>query len=362
MVCLNVGTVIDRDSALWGRLRAWPKVELHRHLEGSIRLSTLIDIAREFDLPLPSTDPERLRPLVQITDDDEPTCSVFLSKFETLRQFYHSPDVVRRITHEAIEDAARDNVTYMELRFTPAALARHNGHDYETIIGTVCDAARHAQAAYGITVRLIVSVNRHESVDTARAVIQAALALRPREVVAVDLAGKEIGYPVRPFEPLFRRAREAGLHLTVHAGEWDGPHNVGEAVRHMGAERIGHGVRIAEDPAVIRLVRERGVTLEVCPTSNLYSGVVGSLATHPLIDLAAQGVLTTINTDDPALCNIALTDELMVAHVALGLSLDAIRENIVNAARAAFLPDGERAALVARIRAALGVNGAALVQ
>ena len=133
MVCLNVGTVIDRDSALWGRLRAWPKVELHRHLEGSIRLSTLIDIAREFDLPLPSTDPERLRPLVQITDDDEPTCSVFLSKFETLRQFYHSPDVVRRITHEAIEDAARDNVTYMELRFTPAALARHNGHDYETI-------------------------------------------------------------------------------------------------------------------------------------------------------------------------------------------------------------------------------------
>jgi len=361
-VCLNVGTVIDRQGALWQRLRAWPKIELHRHLEGSIRLSTLLDIAREFDLPLPATDAERLRPLVQMTEDDEPTCSAFLSKFDTLRQFYRSPDVVRRITREAIEDAARDNVTYMELRFTPAALARQNGHDYETIIGVVSDAARHAQAAHGVTVRLIVSVNRHESVDVARAVIQAVLALRLREVVAVDLAGKEIGYSVRPFEALFRRAREAGLRVTVHAGEWDGPHNVREAVVRTGAERIGHGVRTAEDPDVIRLVRERGVTLEVCPTSNLHSGVVDSLAAHPLGELARHGVLTTINTDDPALSNIALTDELMVAHVGLGLSLDAIRQNVLNAARAAFLPDGERAALAAYFRHALAVDGAAPVQ
>lgn len=355
-MAFNVHTVIDRDSPIWRTLAAWPKIELHRHLEGAIRLTTLIDVAREYDIPLPAAHADALRPYVQITDSDEASAEVFLSKFDVLRRFYTSMEIIRRITIEAIEDAARDNVTYMELRFTPHALTRQNNDSYRSAILTVCEATAEAARAHTIDVRLIVSVNRHESVTIAHRVLDAVLALNRPEVVALDLAGQEFGHNARPFRAVFLRAQEAGLHTTVHAGEWDSAGSVREAIEVLGAERLGHGVRAVEDSRVVQLVRERGVTLEVCPTSNLQSGVVKDLRHHPLIDLTYLNTRTTINTDDPALSNICLTDELALAHVGLGLPLETLKTCIINAASAAFLSDDARRTLIERLRRALDVD------
>ncbi len=349
----NVHTVISRESDLWKTLWAWPKIELHRHLEGSLRLPTLIDVASQFDIPLPAYTTEQLRPYVQMTDDDEANFAVFLGKFSVLRQFYRSTDIIRRIAREAVEDAAKDNVKYMELRFTPHALARQNNYQYEEVIQCVCEAVQQAEKDFGIRVRLIVSMNRHESLQIAERVIDAALQFTSCGIVGMDLAGMEVGHSARPFRNLLYRARESGLHLTVHAGEWEGPSNVQEAIEYIGAERIGHGVRSIEDSQVIQLVLDRGVTLEVCPTSNLHTGAVRRMELHPLIDLIYLGVSTTINTDDPSLSNITLTDELMLAHIGLGLPFDSIKANILNAAQAAFLPHDERMALIETFRTAL---------
>ncbi len=355
-MAFNIESVINRDSDIWRTLWAWPKIELHRHLEGSIRLPTLIEVAREFDIPLPAYTVEQLRPHVQIIGADDSSSIAFLSKFDVLRKFYCSMDIIERIAREAVEDAARDNVKYMELRFTPYALARFNNYGYEEVIELVCRATQAAQAANDIRVRLIVSVNRHESVEIAEQVLEAALAAQHCDIVAMDLAGQEVGFSARPFQQVFERAQAAGLSLTVHAGEWDGPENVREAIEVLGADRIGHGVRAVEDMAVVQLVRERGVTLEVCPTSNMQSGVVSRLDQHPLIDLNELNVATTINTDDPSISNITLTDELVLAHVGLGLPLSRIRTNILNAAKAAFLNDDERLALVNQFRTGLGMD------
>jgi adenosine deaminase len=355
-VAFNVESVVNRDSDIWKTLRAWPKIELHRHLEGSIRLPTLIEVAGAYDIPLPTYDEEELRPHVQVTDEDDASSSVFLSKFNVLRQFYCSMDIIRRITREAVEDAARDNVRYMELRFTPHALARQNNYTYEDVIALVCEESTRTAAENGIRVRLIVSVNRHESVEIAEQVLNATLATQDCALVAMDLAGQEVGYSARPFKDLFDRAKAEGLRLTVHAGEWQGAQNVREAIDVLGADRIGHGVRSVEDSRVIQLVRERGTTLEVCPTSNMQSGVVARLEQHPLIDLGYLGVNTTINTDDPALSGISLTDELVMTHIGLGIPLDIIQQNVLNAAKAAFLPPEERVRLVAEFRSSMGMD------
>ncbi|MCD4687306.1 MAG: adenosine deaminase [Anaerolineae bacterium] len=355
-MAFNVQNVINRESDIWRTLAAWPKIELHRHLEGSIRLDTLIDVAREFDIELPAYDVEDLRPHVQVTEADEASVQVFLSKFKVLRKFYCSMDIIRRIAREAVEDAAEDGVRYMELRFTPHALARQNNYSYRDVILAVCEAVTEASRERDIRVRLIISVNRHESIDIAHRVLDATLALNRPEIVALDLAGQEVGHSARPFRALFLRAQEAGLHTTVHAGEWDGPDNVREAIEVLNAERIGHGVRTIEDSGVVQLVRERGITLEVCPTSNVQSGVVKRLKNHPMIDLTYLNARTTINTDDPALSNITLTDELALCHLGLGLPLGEVKQCVMNAAFAAFLPDAEREVLIAEFRSAMGMD------
>jgi len=327
------------------------KVDLHRHLEGSVRIGTLIEIASQYGIGLPASGLDRL---VRIQPNDARTHTVFLAKFQTLRQFYRSPEVIMRITREAVEDAAQDGVEYLELRFTPAALGRQEGFPAGEVMDWVAASARQAAAGRGIEVRLIVSVNRHEPVKLAEEVAALAAERAGDGIVGLDLAGNEAEYPALPFAGVLREARASGLHLTVHAGEWGGADSVREAVEVLGAERIGHGVRVLEDPAAAGLVRERQIPLEVCVTSNVQSGAAPSLAEHPLPKLAAAGLNVTINTDDPAISGITLSDEYRLAVEVLGLSPGALRERILAAARAAFLPEAERAALIERIRRRLG--------
>ncbi len=291
-----------------------------------------------------------------MTSEDEATSAVFLSKFDVLRKFYCTMEIVRRIAREAVEDAANDNVRYLELRFTPHALHLQSALSYEEVIANVAEEVAKAQEKFGVRTRLIISVNRHEPVEVAEQVLAAALEINHSEIVAIDLAGRELGYSAQPFREVFMRAKDAGLYITVHAGEWDGPDNVREAIEVLEANRIGHGVRAVEDSQVVQLVRERGVTLEVCPTSNMQSGVVAKLEQHPLIDLNFLRVRTSINTDDPSLSDITLTDELVLCHVGLGMPLHRIKSNVLNAVKAAFLPDHERQGLIKEFSSAMGMD------
>jgi adenosine deaminase len=326
-----------------------PKVELHRHLEGSLRLATLQDIGFAHGIALPGTG--ELRDLVSISQEDKLTFENFLSKFQTLRLFYRSPDVIHRITREAIEDAAADNVRYLELHFTPVALSRAERFPLADVMDWVLEAGQAASGDFNIQTRFIASVNRHEDTSIAAEVAHLAAERMGRGIVGLGLAGNEADFPGLDFQGVFKEAAESGLRLTIHAGEWGSAQNVADAITELGAERIGHGVRVIEDKNVVALARERDVAFEVCVTSNHQSGVVSVLGEHPLPVMLHEGLNVTINTDDPSISMITLGNEYRVVCEELGLTLVALRERVLVAARASFLPDGEKERLVEAMNA-----------
>ena len=330
----------------------WPKVELHRHLEGSIRLDTMVEIAKRHALGLPD-EAAAISRLVQVQPDDPHDATSFLSKFATIRQFFCTPEIIDRITREAIEDAAADNIRYMELRFTPVALSRVKNFALADVMDWVCAAAAEAGIRHGVTVRLIASNNRHEAVELAAKVADLAASRMHRGIVGIDLAGNEAAFPMHPFLPVFQRARQAGLAIVVHAGEWAGAENVRQAIEDFGADRIGHGVRVIESADVIALARDRGTMFEVCITSNCQTGVTRTAAEHPFRRMRECGLKASLHTDDPSLSQLTLSTEYQLAIDALGVTQSELQQTIIDAAEAACLPASEKSTLVAAIRAEL---------
>jgi len=325
--------------------RALPKVDLHRHLEGSLRLQTMLEVARKHGMTIPAS-VVRLSRLVQVQDEDNLTFENFLAKFNTLRMFYRSPDVIDRITREAIEDAAKDNIRYLELRFTPVALSRAERFPLHDVMDWVCASAKEGAKKFGVTVRLVASVNRHESVELAEQVVWLSIDRRDKGIVGIDLAGNEAKFPAKPFASLFNEGRQAGLRTTIHAGEWSGPQNVREAIEHFSADRIGHGVRVLEDDYTTALAREHGTPFEVCLTSNYQTGAVEALPKHPAPRMIASNLNVTFNTDDPSISQITLGNEYRIAVEDLKIPLDVLKGRILAGAQASFLPDVEKKKLV----------------
>jgi adenosine deaminase len=328
---------------------ALPKVELHRHLEGSLRLRTMVELARTQGITVP-TNTGTLSNLVQVQKSEPSTYQNFLSKFSTLRQFYRSPEVIARLTREAVEDAAKDNIRYLELRFTPVALSRAERFQLADVMDWVCESTQKAANEFGLRVGLIVSVNRHESVELAEEVVKLAIDRRVRGLVGLDLAGNEAEFPAGPFAGIFREAQQSGLKLTIHAGEWGGAANVRDAFELFNADRIGHGVRVVEDPSVMALARERAAAFEVCVTSNYQTGVTPASAEHPLMKMIREELNVTICSDDPSISQITLTDEYHRVCEDMDLSQSKLKECILAAARAAFLPDQERQKLIDELK------------
>jgi adenosine deaminase len=234
----------------------------------------------------------------------------------------------------------------MELRFTPVALSRAERFPLHDVIDWVVTSAHDTAKEFGVLVKLIASVNRHESAELAEQVAWLAVQHKDDGIAAMDLAGNEAEFKSEPFYGVFKEAKQAGLHVTIHAGEWGPAANVKEAIEELGADRIGHGVRVLEDEYVTRLVKERGTALEVCVTSNYQSGVVPALDKHPLAEMVKRGLNVTINTDDPSISRITLSHEYHVVCDDLGLSVDELKSRILAAARAAFLAEEERSHLV----------------
>ncbi len=330
--------------------KALPKVDLHRHLEGSIRLTTLQDILRSNQYGI-MLNADEIPALVQMMPDEAFTHRNFLAKFATLRLFFQSPEIIQRLVDEAIEDAARDGLLYLELNFTPVALARAQNFSIDDVIGWVCESARQAAAKHHLPTRLIASINRHEPLAMAEQVIRAALDHYDQGIGGLCLAGNEAEFSSVPFVPLLRAVKQTPLKLTIHAGEWSGAENVHQAIETIGADRIGHGVRVLEDADVVAVARERQVLFEVCVTSNVQTGIAKSVNEHPFPNMLAAGLNASLHTDDPSISNITLSDEYCLAHKTLGIGLDQLSRCTQASIAAAFTPQTEKARLFEQFHA-----------
>lgn len=315
---------------------AFAGIDLHRHLEGSVRFGTLMELAREVGIELPARELRRRTSM----KGEKPGVLRFLSKFDLYRGLYPSRDWIERIAREAAEDAARDGVTYLELRFSPAHFARRMNASGEDVAAWIARGARRA----GIDVRFIATFGRdfslRENRPTARAVEGT------RVFSGLDLAGNE-ARSARPFVRLFRRS---GLPVTIHAGETGGPRNVSEAIDLFGARRIGHGVRILENPRLMEQARRLNVAFETCLTSELQTGAARSLRAHPVRRMQRAGLRVTLNTDDPSICNATLSGEYRLARKA---NID-VKSCVAVALDAAFLSASARRRLRRRIQNSWG--------
>ncbi len=323
-----------------------PLVDLHRHLDGNVRLETVLELGRMHGVALPADTVEGLRPFVQV-QGVAPSLMDFIAKFELLKLAFVDEDAIARIAEENIEDAHREGIAYIELRLSPAFMGERYGLSPERVLRACCRGVRAGTAKWPVRANLIGIMSRHLGEAICWTELEAAIACMGEGVVAVDLAGDEANFPGSRFVRHFARARAAGLHITVHAGEADGPASVRQAIEQLGAERIGHGVRAIEDKSVIALIAERGIAIESCPTSNVQTSTVPSYAAHPLPQFLRRGLCVTLASDDPGISAIDLPHEYRVARDELGLSPSELRQLQLNGVRAAFLSDAERRALLA---------------
>ncbi len=321
-----------------------PLVDLHRHLDGNVRLGTILDLARQHGLKLPADDLEGLRPYAQMTQHYEDLAAAF-GKFELNQSIFFDYEAVRRVVQENVEDAVREGIDYIELRYSPVFIAEKYKLDPMSVASVVSEVWEEVRGRLPVKVNLIVILSRHYGPEIVQVELQAALANRSRGVVALDIAGIETNAPGSLFVDHCRTARENGLHLTVHAGEWSGPQSVRQAVEGLQAERIGHGVGAKDDPAVMDLIVERGVAVECCPTSSVQFSMVPTYQDHPLKEWLRRGMRVTIATDDPGISAIDLPHEYRVLDEQYQLPNQTVRTLQSNGVDAAFLTAAEKQAL-----------------
>jgi adenosine deaminase len=270
----------------------------------------------------------------------------FLAKLDWMIAVLADYNACRRIAWENVEDAQREGLAYVELRFSPYFMSRAHRLDPAKVVAAVVEGVAESSRATGVKVKLIGILSRTFGADACLVELNALLAHR-EHLVALDLAGDEKNYPAELFVEHFKRGRDAGWAITVHAGEAGGAPSVWAALQKLGATRIGHGVRAVDDPKLMDYLREHRIGLELNLTSNVQTNTVPSLAAHPLKKFLAHGLLATINTDDPSISGIDLRHELEVAAPAAGLTPAEIRQAQANALEIAFLTKAEKAALVA---------------
>jgi len=311
-----------------------PRIDLHRHLDGNIRIQTILELAEKNGIQLPANDVEALRPHVTVTSP-HPGLVEFLEKFRWPMAVLATPDDCRRIARENVEDARSERLDYVELRFSPWFMASAHGIDPAAVVEAVADGVAQGVGEFGVPVNLIGILSRTFGPEICFRELDAHMAFRDK-LTGLDLAGDEAGFPARLFEQHFQKARNAGLQITVHAGEAAGPESIREAIDILGATRIGHGVRAIDDPALMDDLASRGIGLECCLTSNIQTSAVTTYASHPLRHFLDRGLLATINTDDPGISGITLDHELEVAAPHAGLTAEHIALAQKNAAQIAW--------------------------
>ncbi|NJN16012.1 MAG: adenosine deaminase [Oscillochloris sp.] len=323
-------------------IRRMPKVELHLHLEGTITPRTLLELARRNRVELPADDEAGIAQLFRYRDFGE-----FLQVFMAMARAIVRGEDFERLAYELGMDLADQEVRYAEVMISPMQYIQRV--DLREAIEGIWAGFQQANRETGIGLRLALDYGRQYGPEQAWQVLEIARSMMDCGVVGWSIGGNEIGYPPEPFAPVFAAAKAAGLGLMAHAGEVVGPESVWGAINTLGATRIGHGIRSISDPQLLAVLRERRIVLDVCPSSNLYTGAVASWASHPLPQLRDAGVIVTINSDDPTFFATTLSDEYRHAVRYLGFDIESLCGSVRSAAEAAFLPAAERAALIAQL-------------
>ncbi|KIS43515.1 adenosine deaminase [Kosakonia radicincitans] len=324
-----------------------PLTDIHRHLDGNIRAQTILDLGRQYNLPLPAQTLDALRPHVQVTSN-EPDLVSFLAKLDWGVKVLASLDACRRVAYENMQDAALNGLHYVELRFSPGYMAMTHNLPVAGVVEAVIAGVREGSRDFNVQARLIGIMSRTFGEAACLQELEALLAHRDG-ITALDLAGDELGFPGSLFLPHFNRARDAGWRITVHAGEAAGPESIWQAIRELGAVRIGHGVKAIDDAALMDFLAEQRIGIESCLTSNIQTSTVPSLDRHPLKTFLEHGILASINTDDPAVQGVEIGHEYQVAAPAAGLSREQIRQAQINGLEMAFLSEQEKQALRERV-------------
>lgn len=320
-----------------------PLTDLHRHLDGNIRIETILDLGQKFGLKLPAYDLEALRPHVQIVET-EPSLVAFLSKLDWGVAVLRDLDACRRVAYENVQDAMNAQIDYAELRFSPYYMAMKHNLSIAGVVEAVVDGVEAGCKDFGVKANLIGIMSRTFGQDACQQELDGLLTQK-NKLVAIDLAGDELGQPGDRFVSHFKQVRDAGLRVTVHAGEAAGAESMWQAINELGAVRIGHGVKAVEDPKLMEFLAKNNIGIESCLTSNIQTSTVASFESHPIKTFLEYGVKVCLNTDDPAVEGIELPHEYEVAAPKVGLTQEQLRQIQINGLDLAFLSDAEKQAL-----------------
>ncbi len=331
--------------------RALPKTDLHVHLDGSLRLETILDIAQHEGIELPANNVDGLREAIGCG-------KVFGSLVEYLRGFeitlkvMQTEEALERIAFELAEDAHQENVRYMEVRYSPM-LHTQRGLKLTKVVEAVLAGLRRARETYGIKANVIICGIRNISPESSYEMAELAVAYKGRGVVGFDLAGAEYDHPAKHHRQAFQLVRDNNINSTIHAGEAYGPESIAQAIHVCGAHRIGHGVRLRENGDLLHYVNDHRIPLECCPSSNVQTGAVRDLASHPLKLYFDLGLRVTINTDNRLITDTSVSKELWLVHTEMHMPFRDIRSMVVAGFKSSFQPFHEKQAALRKVAAEL---------
>lgn len=328
-------------------IRGLPKTDLHVHLDGSLRLETILDIARREHIELPAKDVEGLRAAIGCGSHFG-SLTEYLRGFDITLRVMQTEESLERIAFELAEDAHQENVRYMEVRYSPMLHTRR-GLKLTRVVEAVLEGLRRARETYGIKANVIICGIRNISPESSYEMAELAVAYKGRGVVGFDLAGAEADFPAKHHRAAFQLVRDNNINCTIHAGEAYGPESIAQAIHVCGAHRIGHGCRLRENGDLLHYVNDHRIPLECCPSSNVQTGAVRDLRTHPLKLYFDLGLRVTINTDNRLITDTSVSKELYLVHTELGVPFADIKAMIVAGFKSSFQPFHEKQALLRRV-------------
>jgi adenosine deaminase len=328
-------------------LRALPKTDLHCHLDGSLRLATILQLAEQQKTRLPGDTPEALAKAMHMGQNCE-SLEDYLTAFDITLSVLQTEEALYRAAYELAVDCAAENVRYLEVRYAPVLHTR-NGLKPTTIVDAVLEGLRVAKRETGVKSSVIICGIRHIDPRTSLRLAELAVAYKNRGVVGYDLAGAEEGYPSKDHHDAFQLILNNNVNVTIHAGEAFGPESIAQAVHYCGAHRIGHGVRLRENGDLLNYVNDHRIPLEMCPSSNVQTRSVADFESHPLKFYFDFGLRVTVNTDNRLITDTTATNELWLCHERMGFTLGDLTEVIVQGFKSAFLPFREKADLLKQV-------------
>ncbi|PKN78326.1 MAG: adenosine deaminase [Candidatus Cloacimonetes bacterium HGW-Cloacimonetes-1] len=321
-----------------------PKTDLHVHLDGSVRIETIIDLATKHNIKIPTMDPVELRKLVCVDDHCE-SLDDYLRGFHIVNLVLQDKEGLRRAAYELAEDAAKENVRYMEVRYSPI-LHTLQGLKLTEISQAVIDGLKLAEKEFKIKTGVIICGIRNMDPTTSLKLAELAIAFKNKGVIGFDLAGGEYNHPAKDHKDAFDLALKNNLNITIHAGEAYGPESIHQALHYCGTHRIGHGTRLVEDGDLLNYVNDHRIPLEICIKSNFHTKAVPDIRSHPVDFYIDYGLRVTLNTDNRTVSDTTVTDEYMIAIEQLGLDYPTVKYVILNGFKSAFLPYKERVRLI----------------